>query len=83
MSALYSIYTSTPNFSDKWKGANMNLGNIPHKVFDRKAVFPNGKQKLNVIYFFHLLLKCMCPLKCRGGKYEITCNVGYSSIIDE
>ena len=44
--------------------------------------FTSGKLTLNVGYLLHLLLICICQLKCHKKQEELTYSFGYSTFIN-
>ena len=61
------------------KGANINVGNIPCQLLYPKMVFSKWKDKINLSYYFHILLICMNQFKCHVKENPLKCNVGYLS----
>ena len=55
------------------KGANIYVGKI--QKFNMKWCFTSGKLALNVVYFLHLLLICICLLRFHQKQDELTYNV--------
>ena len=65
------------------KSAKINDSNIPRNIFYRKAVFLIGMPKLNVGYFFHIILILTCQLKFIDKNGDMKQNVGYVYFIEE